>query len=133
MMPLHPDHLANLREVKISDETIEELEIYTAVPGDISRLLQFHPPDELKSLLVFSYAGEDGFFRGKTFPAIKAKDGSTIRYLQPPNSGVHLYIHPRVVQPILSNPYVPLAWTENERCPAVRGRGPRDNGEGEAA
>ena len=93
MLSLHPDHLADLRQSGLTDETIQALGLYSARPGDISRLVGFDPPG-VESALVFPYLGEDGFCRVKVFPPYKDKNGHTVKYLQKPGSGVRLYIPP---------------------------------------
>ncbi|MBI3988827.1 MAG: DUF3854 domain-containing protein [candidate division NC10 bacterium] len=113
ILSLHPDHLVDLRRSGLSDETVATLNIYSARPGDIPKLVGWNPPDAL-SILVFPYPGEDGFCRVKAFPPFKDKDGHTVKYLQKPGSGVHLYIPPQAGK-ILTDPTIPLAWTEGEK------------------
>lgn len=112
-LALHPDHLADLRRSGLTDETIAALGIYSARPQDISKLIGWDPPG-VQSALVFPYPGEDGFCRVKVFPLFKDKDGHTVRYLQRPGSGVHLYIPPKTAK-VLKDPTVPLGWTEGEK------------------
>ncbi len=111
---LHPNHLADLRRSGLTDETIRALGLFSASPQDIPRFLSGWTLPDLQSALIFPYPGEDGFYRVKLFPPVKGRDGHTIRYYQPPGSGVKPYI-PRAAAPVLSDPTVPLAWTEGEK------------------
>ncbi len=113
--PLHPDHLANLRDVGITDETIRTLQIFSCPPGEIERLLGFQAPTDLKSLLVFPYPSVSGFFRAKVFPTtLVDQNGKKLRYLQPKGSGSHLYIPP-IARQVLTDPYTPLRFSEGEK------------------
>jgi len=113
MASLHPEHLEDLRKSGISDETIRGLGIYSARPDDVARLVGWDPPG-IKSALVFPYPGAEGFCRLKVFPPFKDKGGKSVRYLQRPMSGVHLYIPP-FAERVLRDPTVPLAWSEGEK------------------
>ncbi len=108
---LHPGHLADLRQSGLNDDTISALGIHSARPQDISRLVGWNPPN-VTSALIFPY--QDGFHRVKVFPPYKDKDGHTVKYLQRPASGVHLYIPP-LASRVLGDPSKPLAWTEGEK------------------
>jgi len=108
---LHPDHLADLRRSGLNDETIASLRIHSARPQDIPKLVGWDPPN-VTSALVFPYGC--GFCRVKVFPPYKDKDGHTVKYLQRPASGVHLYIPP-LASSVLGDPSKPLIWTEGEK------------------
>ena len=82
---LHPDHLADLRQSGLNDETIAALGIHSARPQDIPKLVGWDPPN-VTSALVFPY--DAGFCRVKVFPPYKDKDGRAVKYLQRPDSGV---------------------------------------------
>ncbi len=110
---LHPDHLTDLQRSGLSDQTIITLNIHSQRPQDIPRLVGWDPP-QVTSALVFPYPGEGGFCRVKVFPPYKDKDGHTVKYLQPPTSGVHLYIPSRAAS-VLGDPSKPLGWTEGEK------------------
>ena len=69
---LHPDHLADLRQSGLTDETIRALDVYSARPGDLPKLVGFEPPG-VSSALVFPYPGEDGFCLVKVVPPIKTR------------------------------------------------------------
>ncbi|MEE8209129.1 MAG: DUF3854 domain-containing protein, partial [bacterium] len=112
-MALHPEHLADLRRSGLSDETISALEIHSARPGDIPRLIGWNPK-EVTSVLVFPYPGEAGFYRVNVFPAFVDKNGRKVKYLQRSGTGVRLYVPPLATRH-LTNPYEPLAWTEGEK------------------
>ncbi len=111
--PLHPEHLADLRRSGLTEETIRTLGIRSERPHDIPKLVGWNPPD-VTSALVFPYPGEDGFCRVKVFPPYTDKDGHTVKYLQPPNSGCRLYVPPRAAS-VLGDPSKPLGWTEGEK------------------
>lgn len=110
---LDATHLADLRKSGLSDETIEKLGIYTARPGDISKLIGWNPVG-VTSALVFPYPGEDKFYRVKVFPAYTNGTGHPVKYLQRKRSGLHLYIPP-LAQKVLVDPSIPFAWTEGEK------------------
>jgi Domain of unknown function (DUF3854) len=109
----HPEHLVDLRKSGLTDDTIAELGIYTARPGDISKLIGWNP-ESVTSALVFPYPGEDKFYRVKVFPAYTNGTGHPVKYLQRKRSGLHLYIPP-LAQKVLVNPSIPFAWTEGEK------------------
>ena len=110
---LHPEHLADLRKSGLRDDTIAQLKISSARPSDIPKLIGFDPP-HVTSALVFPYPGEDGFCRLKVFPSYRDKDGHTIKYLQRPKSGLHLYCPP-LAEKVLKDPTISLRWTEGEK------------------
>lgn len=113
----HPDHLADLARSGLTQETIAALGIHTVRPGDIPRLVGWDPPG-VTSALAFPYPGEDGFARLKVFPPFTAKDGQTVKYLQRPGTGVHLYITPSA-RAVLADPTIPLTFTEGEKKAAA--------------
>lgn len=110
---LHPDHLADLTQSGLTDATIRALGLHSARPSDIAKLVGFDPPG-VTSALVFPYPGDNGFCRIKIFPPSRDRAGHTVKYLQRPKSGAHLYRPPQAAQ-ILPDPTVPLAWTEGEK------------------
>ncbi len=85
----HADHLADLRKSGLSDETIEQSGVYSVPPADISKKLGYSS-SKIESLLAIPY--DKDFERYKVFPPLEDKDGHKIKYLQPKNSGVHLYV-----------------------------------------
>ncbi|MBI3989226.1 MAG: DUF3854 domain-containing protein, partial [candidate division NC10 bacterium] len=110
---LHPEHFVDLQRSGLLPDTLRELGIYSARPSDIPKLVGFDPP-AIHSALIFPYPGEDGFCRVKVFPSFKDKNDHAVKYLQKSGSGVHLYIPPLAAK-VLSNPTIPLAWTEGEK------------------
>ena len=104
----HPDHLADLRKSGLSDETIKKADIYSVPPRDINKKLGFNAP-HIESMMAFSYPDCDGFERYKLFPPLDGK-----KYIQPKGSVNRLYI-PGTIKPILSDPSIPLYFTEGEK------------------
>ena len=86
--------------------------VYTARPADIPKLLKWNPV-KVESALVIPYPDLD-FRRLKVFPAHMDAKGHKVKYLQPKDSGVHLYILPPV-RAVLANPSIPLYFTEGEK------------------
>jgi hypothetical protein len=111
---LFPEHREDLKKSGLSDDIIQQAGLHSVKASALAELIGWVPP-EVKSALVFPYHGEtDGFCRVKVFPPYTAKDGSTARYLQRKESGSRLYV-PSPAQPVLSNPVIPLLWTEGEK------------------
>jgi hypothetical protein len=109
----HPDHLSDLRNSGLSDDTIEQSGVYSVRPSDINTITKV---PGVTSLLAIPYASGEGFTRYRVFPAnlkTKAKKGS-LRYLQPKGSGVHLYI-PRSAIPACVDTDAPLGIVEGEK------------------
>jgi AAA domain/Domain of unknown function (DUF3854) len=104
MASLHPDHLADLRRSGLSDETIEQAGLYSVRPGDITKLTGVK---SVQSLLAFPYSPT--FTRYKVFPPMKK-----LRYAQPKDSGVHLYIPP-MVREAVHDPRGTLWMVEGEK------------------
>lgn len=104
-LPLHPDHLQDLRGSGLSDETIKQAGIYSVPPRDINKRLGFND-SRIESVMVFPYPGCDGFEIYKVFPP---RDG--LKYVQPKGSMNRLYI-PHLVRGILSNSSILICFTE---------------------
>lgn len=104
---LHSEHLADLRESGLSDNTINESGIYTVRPGDINRKLGRND-SRVNTLMAIPYPECNGFERYKPFPKHPKK------YLQRYLSKNHLYI-PSFVNGQLSDPSKPLHFTEGEK------------------
>jgi len=109
----HPEHLADLAKSGLTEEIVREAAIYTVRPGDIRKLAGWCPPG-VSSAYAIPYPGVEGFCRVKIFPAIEDKDGHTMKYLQRPGTGCHLYI-PARVRPLLADSSVPLILVEGEK------------------
>jgi hypothetical protein len=92
---LHPEHLADLRKSGITDETIRVQKIRTIPPRMLDLLAGFTVPAMVTSAYVIPYADPAGGFmphvRMKVFPPITEGDGPTLKYLQPPRSGVRVF------------------------------------------
>lgn len=103
---LSPTHLADLRiKSGLTDETIEQAEVYSVPPREINKKIGFNDP-KIESVLAFPYPGCDGFEIYKIFPP---RDG--LKYVQPKGSPSRLYL-PSPVQGILSSPSIPIYLTE---------------------
>ncbi|TSA08383.1 MAG: DUF3854 domain-containing protein [Deltaproteobacteria bacterium] len=90
MSVLHPDHLEDLRQSGLSDETIRAAGIYTITPGDIGKKLGGNDYGIL-TLLAFPYPGCEGHERfkcwyqeGKGGPKYRQKKDSLNRLYLPP-------------------------------------------------
>jgi putative DNA primase/helicase len=106
----HPDHLTDLRKSGLSDETITAGGFQSIPPRLIRKKLGFDFPN-LNSMYEIPYPGCEGFSRFRCFPA----EGKQVaRYMQPKDSGNHLYI-PTAVASKLSDPTTTLYITEGEK------------------
>ncbi|MBZ0160966.1 MAG: DUF3631 domain-containing protein [bacterium] len=112
-LSLHPEHRADLQRSGLSEATIEALNIHSARPGDISKVVGFDPPG-VTSAMVFPYPDENGFARVKVFPTYTDKKGHTVKYLQKPGTGVKLYAPPLAAR-VLTDPTMMLMYTEGEK------------------
>jgi hypothetical protein len=91
----HPDHLKDLRNSGLSDETIEAAGLYSVPPRDIRKITAIGRVD---SLLAFPYSTE--FTRYKVFPTTLKVQGKRFRYTQPTGTDVYPYIPPAARQVI---------------------------------
>lgn len=95
-MNFHPEHLSDLQKSGLNDEMIRMMEVYSARPEDIPKLIGWNP-EKVDSALVFPYPGPDGksngFNRLKVFPSFRDANGHVVKYLQRENSGCHLGHH----------------------------------------
>ncbi len=92
MNSLHPDHVADLKNSGLSDETMMAAGIYTVPPGQINKTFGWDIP--IDSLLAFPYPGTH-FTRYKLFPPYKKKGETRAqKYFQPKGSGIALYKPP---------------------------------------
>ena len=85
---LHPDHLADLRDSGLTDETIRTAGVYSLRPRDIALFFNLRRgvPAEIETALCFPYQGGT-FARIKLFPAL-----GRMKYAQPPGTPTRLYI-----------------------------------------
>ena len=106
-----PEHLIDLRNSGLSDETIEQAGLYSVRPGDIKHVTSH---TKVESMLAIPYTQE--FTRYKVFPTnLKAKTKSgKFRYTQPTGSGVHIYVPP-LARPVLQDVPIALGIVEGEK------------------
>src|SRR5262249_31984835 len=118
-IPLTPEHWQGLRKSGVTDDTIARAQLHGLCPRDIDRM-----GDKIKrhatSALVIPYfdmtGKKNGFERRKLFPAVPMDNGHSLRYWQPPKSGVHLYLPPLLDwQAIPSDATFTLVITEGEK------------------
>ncbi len=83
-LPLHPDHLADLRERSaLSAETILTAGIRSLAPAEWPRYLSQRLAAKVQSCYLIPYADADGFYRVKLFPPVPDADGPTLGPLWP--------------------------------------------------
>ena len=113
MTTLAPHHLADLQRSGLSDDTIAQAGIQTVPPRNIRKRLGFDFSD-LDSMYEIPYPNRDGFSRFRCFPAENKK---IAKYLQPKDSGCHLYVPPQIVKKLAGhvNPNEPTYITEGEK------------------
>ncbi len=91
---LAPEHLADVRRSGLDDETINAQRFRSVPPQMIPQLLGFDPR-AVESALLIPFPDPCGGFmphvRVKVFPSYTGHDGQTVKYLQPPRSGVRLF------------------------------------------
>lgn len=108
---LFKDHVKDLEASGIKVETAREAGLYSATSVDLAKLLGFSLPDDTTGLVI-PYA-ENGHCRVRLYPPWKSEKG-TMRYAQPRESGVKLYILPLARQAV-SNLTIKLFITEGEK------------------
>jgi hypothetical protein len=96
---LHPEHLADLRKSGLSDETIRQAGVYSVRPADISKISAVKG---ITSLLAIPYSA--AFTRYKVWPVGLHTTNGKLRYIQPSQSGAHLYVPPILPRAILQDP-----------------------------
>lgn len=109
---LKPDHVADLKKSGLSDEMIQEAGI-KSISGRRARLLLGGGSSRIESAMIFPYENQD-HLRMKVFPEYRDRKGRKVRYLQPKDSGVHLYFPPGLEKK-LRDAGVPLYITEGEK------------------
>jgi hypothetical protein len=113
---IHPEHLADLRKLSLSDETIARQKIRTIPPHMIDQLLGFPRPDVQHAYLIPFPDPRGGWLdhvRIKVFPPIVAESG-TIKYLQPRRSGMRIYFPLATLDAVLHSTE-PLYIVEGEK------------------
>jgi P4 family phage/plasmid primase-like protien len=106
---LHPDHLKDLRDSGLSDQTIKESGIYSVSPALINKKLGKND-GRINSLMAIPYPGAKGFERYKVF----SEKPYPKKYLQRFNTKNRLYI-PTSVNGQLSDVSKTLSITEGEK------------------
>jgi hypothetical protein len=83
----HPEHLKDLRDSGLNDETIKAAGVYSLRPCDLAHFFSARKgvPPAISSALCFPYQGGE-FARIKLFPSLEK-----MKYAQPPNTGARLY------------------------------------------
>lgn len=82
---LHLDHLRDLRQSGLTDETIRAAGVYSLAPRFSEEFFRKGPPAEIVTALCFPYQGGE-FARIKLFPPI-----GKWKYSQPPGTSARLY------------------------------------------
>jgi len=82
---LHADHLRDLRQSGLTDETIAQAGVYSLAPRFIQQFFQ-NVPNTVETALCFPYQGAK-FARIKLFPAV-----GKMKYVQPVGTNARLYI-----------------------------------------
>jgi hypothetical protein len=116
--PLHSEHLADLRKSALTDETIMRQKIRTIPPHMIDELAGFRVPAAVTSAYLIPYPDPAGGFmphiRMKLVPPLTDEGGSTVKYVQPPRSGVRVFF-PIATLPAVLDDDVPLWVVEGEK------------------
>lgn len=114
---LAPEHLANLLESGLSNETIARQRLCSVPPGMIPPLLGFDIP-AIRSAMVLPFPDPRGGWmdhvRLKVFPSLTDSNGGTTKYLQPRGSGVRLFFPLTTLHEALHNS-APLWFIEGEK------------------
>jgi putative DNA primase/helicase len=116
-MNLAPEHLTDLQRSGLSDDTIVIMGVSSLRPADIDKLSSGGLTG-VESVLKIPYFGVNGFCRYKLYPPLKKKDGHSLKYFQPKDSGCHLYVLPSVADK-LGDISVPLLIVEGEKKTAA--------------
>jgi hypothetical protein len=122
LLPLLPNHLADLRKSGLSDAQIAACGFYSeGDPERVQKLLNWkRPAESIGPCLVIPYHAPDGaptgFARLKPDKprADKKKGGKSIKYEQPVRASNRAYVPPGT-RAALTDPAVPLLITEGEK------------------
>ena len=113
----HPLHRADLRKSGLTDDTIATQKFTDVPPAMLTVLLRFNPV-KVGSAYLIPFADPRGgwmpHIRMKVFPAFKGARGQTVKYLQPPSSGIRLYF-PVATLPAVLQSGEPLWVIEGEK------------------
>ena len=114
---LAPEHVANLRESGLRDETIACQKLCSVPPVMIAQLLGFDIP-AIRSAMLLPFPDPRGGWmdhvRLKVFPSLTDRNGRTRRYLQPRGSGIRLFFPLATLDEALQNS-APLWLVEGEK------------------
>ena len=117
-LPLHPDHLADLRRSGLSDDQIRRCGFRSeADPKVITKLLNWTKPGKLGTCLVIPFVGPDG--SPTTYARLKpgsprSAGGKPVKYESPAGTANRAYFPPGT-RAVLADPTVPLVITEGEK------------------
>lgn len=114
---LNPEHLADLRKSGLNDTTIRMMDVHSLSVDDLAQRLGWKPSG-VQTAMGIPYPNLPQFSRYKLFPAFRDEKGHAVKYLQPKDSGTHLYTLSHVSK-ALQDPSVPLALTEGEKKAAA--------------
>lgn len=114
---LAPEHLRDLQNSGLSDETIAQQSLRSVPPSLIQPLLGFDVL-RVRSALLLPFPDPCGGFmnhvRLKVFPTLTDQQGHTVKYLQPRRSGVRLFF-PLATLPMALRGSAPLWLVEGEK------------------
>jgi hypothetical protein len=124
---LAPEHRADLEKSGLTPDTISVQKIRTIPPSLINQLAGFTVPAAVTSAYLIPYHDPAGqlmpHIRMKVFPPITEGDGPTLKYLQPPRSGVRVFFALATLRAVIDSD-APLWLIEGEKkCLAVAQQG----------
>ena len=114
---LHPEHRADLRTSGLTDATIRRQKIRSIPPHMLRQLLGLDAPQVKHAYLIPFADPRGGWFdhvRSKVFPPITQPDGPTVKYLQPPRSGVRVFFPIATIAAVIDSD-APLWLVEGEK------------------
>src|SRR5215472_6558307 len=118
-LALTAEHRHDLAKSGLTDETIFKAQIHALRPHDLDKMGERIKRHATSALVIpyFDRAGkQNGFERRKLFPAVPMDNGHSLRYWQPPKSGVHLYLPPLFDwQALAADATTPLCIAEGEK------------------
>jgi Domain of unknown function (DUF3854) len=113
----HPLHRADLYKSGLTDAVIATQKFTDVPPAMLTVLLRFNPVKVVSAYLIPFADPRGGWMshiRMRVFPAFKNIHGQTVKYLQPPASGVRLYF-PVATLPAVLQSGEPLWVIEGEK------------------
>lgn len=111
---LHDDHLEDLRDSGLTDETIEAAGLATVSPEAGEAYLGYWPGSEC---LVIEYPGAESYYRLKPLRPFRDSQGNERKYLAKKGGGNRLYFPPNLPsgKGIITDTSLPLIITEGEK------------------